>query len=130
MQAIVKNFRGITEAQIGISQIALVCGLNGAGKTSIARAVAAAATGKPIPYAKVTKKDCGVLMRHGTKAAMAGIGTEDGSTQIEWPKADVHSVGNPPLASEIAAGITDLISMPEKEALAYMIDLLKANPTQ
>lgn len=129
MQAIVKNFRGIREAQITINQIALVAGLNGAGKTSVARAVAAAATGKAIPYAKVTKKDCGVLLRHGTKTAMAGIGNNDGATQIEWPKADVISKGNPPIASEIAAGITDLFSMPPKEALAYLINLLKAEPT-
>jgi hypothetical protein len=130
MQAIVKNFRGIQEAHISISSIALICGLNGAGKTSIARAVAAAATGKPIPYAKVTKKDCGILLRHGTKAGMAAIGTnEQGCMQIEWPKAEAHSVGTPPFASEIAAGITDLFTMAPKDALAYLINLLKAAPT-
>jgi hypothetical protein len=130
MQAIVKNFRGINSAQISISPIALLCGLNGAGKTSMARGIGAAATGKPIPYTKVTKKDCKILLRQGTKAGMAGIGNENGSTQIEWPKAEVISTGTPPVASDIAVGITDLFSMKEADALAYMISLLKAEPTQ
>ena len=129
MQAIVKNFRGIKEATITISQIALVAGINGAGKTSIARAVGAAVTGKPIPYSKVTKKECDIMLRHGTKAAMAGIGTNDGATQFEWPKAEVISNGKPPVASEVAAGLTDIFTMPAKDALGYMIGLLKANPT-
>lgn len=128
MQAIVKNFRGIAEATIDIKRIALIAGHNGAGKTSIARAVAAAATGKPIPYAKITKAGCKVLLRTGTKSGMAAIGTNDGSTQIEWPKAEAHSTGTPPVASEIATGITDLFSMKGSDALAYMIDLLKAAP--
>lgn len=129
MQAIVKNFRGIKEAQITVSQIALVAGVNGAGKTSIARAVGAVVTGKPIPYSKVTKKECEIMLRHGTKSAMAGIGTEAGATQIEWPTAEVVSSGKPPVASEVAAGLTDIFIMPAKDALGYMIHLLKANPT-
>lgn len=130
MQAIVKNFRGISEAQIDISPIALITGKNGAGKTSIALAIAAAATGKAIPFAKLTKKECDIMLRTGTKAAMVALGTQDGSRQIEWPKAEVHSDGRPPVASEIATGLTDLFSMKEKDALAYLIDLLKANVTR
>ena len=130
MQAIVKNFRGISEAQIDIAPIALITGKNGAGKTSIALAIAAAATGKAIPFAKLTKKECDIMLRTGTKAAMVALGTSEGSRQIEWPKAEAHSDGLPPVASEIATGLTDLFSMKEKDALAYLIDLLKANVTR
>lgn len=129
MQVIVKNFRGISEAQIEVSPIALLCGLNGAGKTSMARAIAAAATGKAVPYAKVAKKDCDVMLRHGSKAGMAVIATGEGTTTVEWPKAAVQTNGLPLVASEIATGLTDLLSMKEDAALAYLIDLLKAVPT-
>lgn len=128
MQVIVKNFRGISEAQIEVSPVALLCGLNGAGKTSMARAIAAAATGKAVPFPKVTKKDCGVMLRHGSKAGMAVLATGDGTTTVEWPKAEVQTNGLPISVSEIAAGLTDLLSMKEDAALAYLIDLLKANP--
>lgn len=128
MQAIVKNFRGIIDASIQIEPIALLCGNNGAGKTSVARAIAAAATGKPIPFAKITKKDCAVLLRHGTHSGSVTLGDDVNSTTVEWPKADVHSVGAPPYAGEIAAGLVDLLSMKEDDALSYLITLLKADP--
>lgn len=129
MQVIVKNFRGISDAQIEVSSVALLCGLNGAGKTSMARAIAAAATGKAVPFAKLTKKDCGVMLRHGTKSGMAVIATGEGTATVEWPKAEVHTDGLPLVASEVAVGLTDLLSMKEDAALAYLINLLKAEPT-
>jgi AAA domain len=130
MKAVIQNFRGIAEAHIDISPIALITGHNYAGKTSIARAIAAAATGKPIPYDKVTKKDCGVILRHGTKSGTVILSTEEGNTSVAWPKADVSSEGRPPASSAIAAGLTDLLSMPHKEALGYVISLLKADVTE
>src|SRR5450432_2183058 len=102
MKAVVQNFRGISEAQIAISPIALITGKNGAGKTSIARAVAAAVTGKAVPYDKVTKKDCAVMLRTGTRMGSVTIVTDEGSTTVEWPKAEAQSDGKPPFASPIA----------------------------
>jgi DNA repair exonuclease SbcCD ATPase subunit len=86
-----QNFRGIPEARIDISPIALITGHNYAGKTSIARAIAAAVTGRPIPYDKVAKKDCGVILRHGAKAGAVILSTEKGNTSVTWPKAEVSS---------------------------------------
>src|ERR1700744_5869665 len=107
MRAIVQNFRGIGEAQIEISPIALLTGMNGAGKTSIARAIAAAATGRGVPYDKLTKKDCAVMLRSGTRSGKVTLSADEGSTTIEWPKAEAQSDGRPPFASPIAAGLTD-----------------------
>lgn len=130
MQIFIKNFRGIAEASLDINPIALVVGLNGAGKTSIARGAAAAATGKAIPYAGITKKDCAVLLRRGTKTGRAAIGNDEGSTEVNWPTAETASTGKPPTSSPIAAGLEDLFSMKSKEALDYMINLLGAAPTK
>lgn len=130
MQATIKNFRTIGETSIEINPIALICGLNGAGKTSIARAVAAAATGKPVPYEKVTKKDSGkLLLRHGTHSGSVTLGGDKGTIEIQWPKGDVASTGTPPAASDIACGLVDLLAMKEKDALSYLIKLLKAEPS-
>lgn len=129
MQATVKNFRGIWDATIEISPIALLCGLNGAGKTSVARAIAAAATGKGVPFAKVTKKDAKVMLRHGTHSGSVTLTGDEGSTAIEWPSTDATSTGVPLWASDIAVGIVDFFGMKEDAALLYLIDLLKASPT-
>jgi AAA domain len=127
MKAVVENFRGIAEAHIAISPIALITGKNGAGKTSIARAVAAAVSGKPVPYEKVAKKDCGIMLHSNARLGRVSVSTDDGSTMVEWPKADTQSDGRPPFASPIATGLTDLFSMKEKDALTYLINLLKAD---
>lgn len=126
MHAVIQNFRGIKDAQIEIKPIALITGINGAGKTSIARAIAAAATGKAVPFDKLTKKDCAIMLRNGSKTGMVNFGSDEGSTTVEWPKADAQSDGRPPFSSDIAAGLTDLLSMKEKDALGYLITLLKA----
>lgn len=129
MDALVKNFRGISEALITISPIALLAGTNGAGKTSMAKAIAAASTGRAVPYDKITKKDCAIMMRKGTHSGKVMLGDEQNMTEVEWPSADVKSIGDPPRASEIAAGLTDLFVMKEDKALAYLIDMLKASPS-
>lgn len=130
MKALVKNFRGVTEIFVDIAPIALLCGTNGAGKTSIAKAIAAAATGRAVPFPKITKKDCAIMLRHGTHDGQVMLEGAEGTTLIEWPQADVKSTGQPPVASEIATGLTDLFSMKEDQALSYLITLLKASPTQ
>lgn len=131
MQATIKNFRSIGDTQIEINPIALVCGLNGAGKTSIARAIAAAATGRAVPYDKVTKKDFDkLLLRHGTHAGSVTLAGKDGTTEIAWPKGEIATDGMPPQASEVACGLIDILAMKEKDALAYLIKLLKAEPTK
>lgn len=130
MRATIQNFRGIGEASLDIAPIALLCGKNGAGKTSIALAIAAAATGQAVPFDKLAKKDCSVMLHKGAKAGSVSLITEEGNTTVAWPKADVSSEGRPPFSTPIATGLTDLISMPTKEALAYLISLLKADVKQ
>ena len=127
MQARIQNFRGIGEATLDIAPIALLCGKNGAGKTSIALAIAAAATGQAVPFDKLAKKDCAVMLHKGAKAGAVSLITEDGNTTVAWPKAEVSSEGRPPFSTPIATGLTDLLSMPTKDALAYLISLLKAD---
>jgi hypothetical protein len=131
MKALIQNFRAAQHAEIEISPIALLCGVNGAGKTSIARAIAAAATGQAIPYDKIAKKDTHLILRHGTHAGKVALGDDAGVSVINWVKtgSEIHTEGKPPYASPIAAGLVDFMALPAKEALAYLIRILKAEPT-
>lgn len=130
MHAIVKNFRGIADAEIEIAPIALICGTNGQGKTSIARAIGAAASGRVAPFDKLLKKDIGVLLRHGTKSGSVMLAGDNGSTSIAWPKGDLTSDGLPIVSSSIAAGLVDFMTMKEDDKYKYLIDLLGAEPTE
>lgn len=132
MKATINNFRGIGKAELDIAPIALITGPNGAGKTSIARAIAAAVTGNPLPFGDMTKKDCAVMLRNGAPVGSVTVAGEEGYTTVEWSKgkAEAKSEGRPPHASEIAAGLSDLLSMKKKEALGYLNTLLRASVSE
>ena len=87
MQAVIQNFRGIADGHIDIAPIALLTGRNGAGKTSIARAIGAAVTGQAVPFDKLTKKDCAIMLKDGAKTGAVTLSNEEGSTTFAWPKA-------------------------------------------
>lgn len=130
MHAIIKNFRGISDAEISIAPIALICGVNGQGKTSIARAIGAAACQRAVPFDKLTKKDSGIMLRHGTKSGSVMLAGDDGSTTVSWPKGEITSDGSPIVSSQIAVGLIDFLTMKEDAQLAYLIQLLNAEPTE
>lgn len=129
MKAYVENFRGLQKAEIEIAPIALLAGKNGAGKSSLALAVAAAATGYAIPYAKLAKKDCGIMVKAGEKASQAILESATGSSTVSWPKADVVLSGNPVSISTIAAGLVDITIKKPEEIADYLTKALKALPT-
>jgi energy-coupling factor transporter ATP-binding protein EcfA2 len=130
MQAHIINYRGISKATIDLSKIALVAGANGAGKSSVCQAVAAALTGEPVPMDGVKKTGAGVLVRAGTAAGRVEIVGGNGTTEITWPAAKVKIVGNPPAASMFATGLSSIVTKPDKERVAFLIDYLHAKPTK
>lgn len=131
IKATVQNFRGIQRAEIDVSPIALICGLNGAGKSSIARAIASAAIGHAIPYENVTKKGANIMVRHGSIDGRSVLQSEGSETTVIWPVGEVTSSGlNPVSCSSVAAGLASIMHMPKKDALSFMIHILKASPTR
>lgn len=132
MQIEIHNFRGIEKAELDVAPVALILGNNRAGKTSIARAVAAALTRTAVPY-DLTKKDCGVMVREGAAKGSVTISHENGSATVEWKKrgdAEVYSVGDAPTASPVAAGLVDPLLLPPKELGALLIKSIKAEVTE
>jgi len=125
----VKNYRGCAEADLELAPIALVAGLNHAGKSSIAQAVAAALTRNPAIVEGVTKAGAEVLLRDGEKRGRCTVGDESGSVSANWPGASVSEDGRGPQASEIACGLVSLVGMKPKDAAAALIAAMSALPT-
>jgi hypothetical protein len=129
MQVEIKNYRGVSDAQLTMAPIALVAGPNGSGKTSISQAVAAALTKNAAPIDGIAKNAAGQLLRDGAKRGKCVVGDESGNVTANWPGASVSEEGTPPWASEIACGLVSLVDMKPKDAAALLIDAIEATPT-
>lgn len=121
MKITVKNYRGIAHADIELNPVALVCGVNGAGKSSIAQAVSAVLMGQPqLDWMK--KRDARQLLRDGESRGHCTV--DDG--KISWPGGTVSDGG--PYASAIATGTRSPVDMKPAECAAYLSDVLDASP--
>lgn len=131
MQIKIKNYRGIGAAEIELSPIALVAGTNGAGKTSIAQAVAAALTRNAAIVEGVTKAAAGLLLRDGAKRGQCAIAGPGGTAAANWPGASISVDGDaPPHASAIACGLDCIAEMKPKDAAAALQAALRADPAR
>lgn len=128
MDITVKNFRGCEAAELTLAPIALVCGHNEAGKTSIAQAVAAALTRNAAPLEGIAKKDARQLLRDGASRGSCRVGDQSGHAQANWPGASVSDDGNAPRASEIATGLVSIVDMKPAERAALLIQVMDALP--
>jgi hypothetical protein len=129
MKIEIKNYRGVSDAALTMAPIALVAGMNGAGKSSVAQAVAAALTKNPAPIAGIAKNAAGKLLRDGAKRGKCTVGDDAGSVTANWPGASTSEDGQPPFASEIACGLVSLVDMKPKDAAAILITAIEALPT-
>lgn len=130
MKITIKNYRGCESAELSIAPLALVAGTNGAGKSSIAQAVAAALTGNAAVLPGVTKSAAGQLLRDGAKRGQCKIETADGSATVNWPGASASTDGTPPTASPMACGLVSLVDMKPKDAATALVEILGALPTR
>jgi hypothetical protein len=129
MNLTITNFRGIAQAAFDLTGIVLVGGPNAAGKSSVAQATAAALTGNPLPIRGMKSSQAGCLVRSGAaKGSVVATGTA-GEITIDWPKAKATTTGQPPTASEIAAGLCCVLNLPAKERAEVLGRYLKADPT-
>jgi hypothetical protein len=125
----VTNFRGCATARLECAPIALLGGLNAAGKSSIAQAVGAALSGATLPISGMRANAAGALVRSGAAAASVEVSTENGSAMVEWPSARKTTGGRAPEASVYAVGIESVALMPAKDRLRILSEYLHAEPT-
>jgi hypothetical protein len=132
VQLTVRHYRGIDHAELMCSPIALLYADNGAGKSSIAEAVAATLSGEGLlGHPELKKATSDRLVQRGTQAGSARVKTTEGEVRMLWPGCEAHSDGIPPRASQVALGMVSIPEIKDDKARALMIDrYLRADPTK
>lgn len=128
MDITIRDFMGCERADFSANPIAIIGGKNAQGKSSICMAVALALTGNPLPQG-ITKAGAGVLVRTG--AAKGGVALENatGEVALSYPKAVASTEGhNVPHASVWAAGLRSIATLPDKERVTALRELIQAEP--
>ncbi len=125
----IHDFRGVADFEARTDGILLVAGSNGAGKTSVCMAVAAAASGAILP-AGLTKKTAILLVREGGKRATVTVGIDETTAAAAWPDAERAIGGRWRDASPTAAGTLDPLALKPAERAAWLSDLLHPEPTK
>jgi gas vesicle protein len=128
MKVSISNFRGIKDANFLLGNITIIGGENGAGKTSIAQAIAAALTGEA-PIKDLKKQDYKHLVRIGKTTANIEVSEGGGRAVMQFPEGKGYTDGLPPLTSVYAAGLDSPLDMKKSDAAECWISLLNAEPT-
>ena len=129
LKATVKNFMGCAEAEIIADKIAILCGLNGQGKTSALLPIAAALRGG-VPLG-LQKTKAGMLIKTGAGAASIVLENETSKVSVSWPKCERRADGSAaPEASDIAIGAVKFPFMPDKEKIELLRELVGCEPSQ
>jgi predicted RNA-binding Zn-ribbon protein involved in translation (DUF1610 family) len=129
VQIKVSDFRGVVRAEIECAPIALVAGLNRAGKSSLAQAVGAVLSARMRP---VERAAGAALVRVGARNMRAEISVkaETGELRGQWPSGRIDSDGaEPPWASEYAVGLASIVHLQPRDRARVLAGVLKADPT-
>lgn len=127
MQFLIENFKGIQRAHIVASPIALVCGHNGKGKSSIIEAIGACLDGLKQPY-DLKKDDLGEMIHHGAQVARVTIQDDNRETTGLWPAGTFQASGRPFRATSFATGAVLYSSLDATERLKSLSQYLKTEP--
>lgn len=120
MELKIRDYRCIDQANLDLSRICLVSGFNGAGKTSVLRAVASLATGEAT--IGILKKEIKSIIRDGFAESVISLG----GNSIEYPKGDVKTEGSPIQASSFAVGIENILDLKLIERSSILQKYLKS----
>lgn len=131
MRLEIGNFCGITSAILEIRGITLLCGENGAGKSSILRAAAACAGGMVIPMVRedgkdaILKRDTALLVQG--KSGHAVLNSDAGSRRMAWPANGVKVTGEGPFpgtVSPMALGMVNWMSLLGRERVNLLLQAM------
>ncbi len=129
------NYRRIKSADIKITDLTLLAGLNEEGKSSMAQAAGSLLTGTILPD-DIPKKDCGMIINDSARSAIIQLIGDNGSATIGFPECNSIADGIAPKSSEVAVGFKSPSShnkygkpdMNMKERSKYFSDLLGLLP--
>lgn len=129
MEFKIRNYRGISSADIELSRLTLICGQNTAGKTSLIDAIRSVATSQFNPFKEITKKEISMLVRAGTPSGFAEIIDGENSCRIDWPECKYSTKGTEINVSQVATGIRSLVDMDSTTRINYIVEMMSAAPT-
>lgn len=126
----VRNFRGIRLAELNAERIALVCGLNEQGKSSIIDGLRALLNGTTAPYGLTKAELESQLLYRGSD--QAEVSMTDGNRQavMRWPAGTVDTSGAPFRSTGFATGTIRFTAMTERERAQTLAQYLKTEPTK
>jgi len=130
MKIEIRNFRGVSSADIHHEKLTLIGGKNHNGKSSICEAIAAVFTGEHFPIEGILKKDIKLLVRDGAKEARCEVHQGDVIARIKWPEGPYYSEGGEfKHISRVAAGFESLLDKKKKERGDFLAEYVKGKPT-
>lgn len=127
----VRNVLGIKQADLVLRDLVLICGINGAGKSSLLQATAAAAIGTANMRGQNGPKLRQRVLRDGTDAGSVVLAYAGGETRVLYPGGQVTTSGVPQtLGSALGIGTQALMSLQAPERTREMAARLQAHPTR
>jgi len=130
MKISVRDYKGVSRADIDLDRIALIAGQNEMGKTCVGEAARAALSGRAIPIAGVLKKDAKLLVRDGAESGYARAQNGESEQVARWPSATVVGTGDPIKCTDYASGFTHLLDLGSKERASVLAKYIDSEPTQ
>lgn len=123
----VREYRGCERADVTVSTIALLAGLNGAGKSSFMDAAASALSQSPLP-SFIKKKDAKLLVRRGADKAKVTAVMDKSAITVKLPDAELVSDGPPIRVSQYASGLVSVVDLSDRDRRKVLAEYLDAEP--
>lgn len=120
----ITNFRRIKSASLELGGITLLCGENGAGKTSCVQALRMMISNDTTVVDGLLKRDAIKLVHNGEKMGSVILG--DAAAKVT--KAGIELAGAERIASQIATGAVPFMGMNKKDQLKMLFTIFKAEP--
>lgn len=123
-----EHFRGIRHAEIIAAPLALICGPNEQGKSSIIDGVRACLDGNVKPYGLTKEEIEEKLLHNDTVGAFVDIAGDDRGMTIKWPSGEVSTEGKSFRSTQHATGSLRFAEMPDRDRMTTLTQYLKTEP--
>lgn len=126
----VRNFLGVSKADLDLSAIFLVAGVNAAGKSSLCEALASAVCSSPLARGQTSKKAAASLLRNGTDKGSISLDYGPGSIRITYPSCEIEQAGKPAsLGTPLGIGSARLMALTLEQRARQIGERFKTQPT-
>lgn len=130
----VKDVLGVASADVPLAGITLIAGGNGAGKSSLLNACAAAALRLWTLRGARKKEMCAGIVKEGAEGSgTASLDWGTGAIRVSWPEATVETTGDADLrklGTPLGIGAFRWMDLESKARMSELADRLDMTPTE